>query len=515
MPEQIIPILSKPGIDRDGTVLDSACYTDGVWCRFRRNKPRKMGGYRSINKYLPSIVRTLSEYTRNNQTFVHLGSADALRQLFIDNSFNTSTIKDRTPVALTADDENLWQFAISSKLVGGVWTPKLFGQVAPNLNDITNSVGGELYVGDLLDDAALTAVTPPTGFDCSGGIVSLHPYMFAFGSAGYAAWSVAGTPDDFVNAGSGAVNVASQKVIRGMALRGGTANAPSGLFWTANALVRAGFVGGTSIFKFDTITEESSILSAQGVIEYDGIMYWPGVDRFLMFNGVVKEVDNQMNADFFFDNLNFEQRQKVFAFKVPRWGEIWWCFPKDSNSEPNHAVIYNVRENTWYDTPLPNSGRAAGIFPSVFNYPLLTGVEPNTVDDEARYRLWVHESGTDEIDGQNVQPVQSYFETADISLPVQAQVNKATQILKIEPDFVQAGNMSVQVRGQNNSRSPVIEGEAATFPATATTVDEQTVKLKTQRRQLRLRFESNTLGGDYQAGMILGHVQPGDGRTTS
>lgn len=515
MPEQIIPILSKPGIKRDGTPLDGDNYIDGQWCRFRRGKPRKIGGYRAINKYLPDVVRTLSEYTRNDRTYVHCGSAEAVQQLFIDGSFNTSVIKDRTPAGLTASDDNLWQFAIASRLQGGIWTPKLLAQVAPNLTNITNSDGGQLFVGDLLDDADLTAVTEPTGFDCSGGVTSLHPYVFAFGSAGYVAWSIAGNPEDWTGTGSGAANVASQKVIRGMAMRGGAAQSPSGIFWTANAVVRAGFVGGTSVFKFDTLTEESSILGAQTPIEYDGVFYWPGVDRFLMFNGVVKEVPNDMNADFFFDNLNFDQRQKVFSFKVPRYGEIWWCFPKGASSEPNHAVIYNVRENSWYDTPLPNSGRGAGIFPSVFKYPLLTGVDPNLEDEEAHYRLWVHETGVDEIDGQSIQPVRSYFETADFSLPVQSQVNKATQILRIEPDFVQAGDMTVQVRGQNNARAPVVAGEQMPFPAEATTVDEQTVKLKTQRRQLRLRFESNTIGGDYQTGLVLGHVQPGDGRTTT
>jgi hypothetical protein len=39
------------------------------------------------------------------------------------------------------------------------------------------------------------------------------------------------------------------------------------------------------------------------------------------------------------------------------------------------------------------------------------------------------------------------------------------------------------------------------------------VFLKTQRRQMRFRFESNTLGGDYQMGLILAHIQPGDGTT--
>jgi hypothetical protein len=64
---------------------------------------------------------------------------------------------------------------------------------------------------------------------------------------------------------------------------------------------------------------------------------------------VVKEIPNPMNQDYFFDNLNYTQRQKVWATKVPRFGEVWWFYPRGDSTECNDAIIYNVRENTWYD----------------------------------------------------------------------------------------------------------------------------------------------------------------------
>jgi hypothetical protein len=294
----------------------------------------------------------------------------------------------------------------------------------------------------------------------------------------------------------------------------------------------------TSAFQFDTISAQSSILSAQSVIEYDGVFYWIGSDRFLMFNGVVREVENNLNQNFFFDNLNYAQRQKVFAMKVPRFGEIWWCFPFGDSTEPNHAIIYNVRENTWYDTALPNEGRSAGLFPAVFRRPLMTGVLPTflpivtriteagdtriteagdtRITDESgdpQYRFWVHEVGTDEIDGLNVNPIQSYFETGDISLPVQSQTNRATQVLMLEPDFVQSGDMTVAVHGRINARSPEVNSEPKVITETAQTPQEQVIFFKEQRRELRFRFESNTVGGNYQMGLVLAHIQPGDGTT--
>lgn len=582
--EQIVRIASQPGIKRDGTMFEGDNYVDGQWTRFQRGLPRKMPGYRSINKYLKSLPRTLHGYTRDSLTTIHAGSADRVETFTLDTGYNTSVVSDRTPGALTASDYNMWQFDTeTSASVAGL---QLVAQVAPNLDCLCNSAGGQLFYGSLFGTAALTQVVAfPAGYNASGGILALHPYTLAFGTNGYVMW----TPDctDYTVAGAGAANITGQKLIRGLPLRGGPGASPSGLLWSADSLMRATYVGGTPVFQFDTISSETSILGAQTPIEYDGVFYWIGSDRFLKFNGVVQEVENNLNINFFFDGLNYTHRQKVFAFKVPRFGEIWWCFPKDDSTEPNHAVIYNVRENTWYDTALPNGGRGAGISPAIFPKPLLSGVEPQdlqassatvgaggagyavgnvlkivggiytvraeftvatvaagavtsvTVSNTGHYtstpanpaattggagagatlnvtyvrpyKMWVHEIGTDEVDGNDIAPIQSYFETADISLPLLTGDNNWLSVVVLEPDFVQSGDLTVRVKGRANARSREVEGPVMTIPETVIEPEDAVVFFKEQRRQLRFRFESNTLGGDYQMGLVLAHVRPADG----
>ena len=532
----VVQIRSQPGIKRDGTKFEGDNYVDGQWVRFQRGLPRKIGGYRSISKYLREVSRAMHEFTQNSLTYVHSGSANLLERFYIDNNFNTSIITNRTPSTIAADPRNMWQFdAIAAPGLGGL---QLVAQVAPNLECICNADGGQLFFGDLFGTAPLQPITNlPAGYSATGGVAVFHPYTFIFGNDGYVAFSVAGDPTDYTSLGSGAANIASQKIVRGVALRGGPGNSPSGLFWSADALVRASFVGGAPVFQFDTISTQTSILGANTVIEYDGIFYWVGTDRFLMFNGVVREVPNNLNLNYFFDGLNQSQRQKVFAMKVPRYGEIWWCYPRGEAVEPSHAVIYNVRENTWYDCELPNGGRSAAVSPTVFPKPIMSGVVPSVAPDQTRvteasdtritetddnvrvtedsgvdqYRLWVHEVGVDDIDGLNIQPVMSYFETADMSLPVTSQENKALQVLMIEPDFVQSGNMTMQVTGRANARAPEVSTEPHTIYETPPTPQDQVVYFKTQRRELRFRFESNAIGGDYQMGLVLAHIQPGDG----
>jgi hypothetical protein len=126
-----------------------------------------------------------------------------------------------------------------------------------------------------------------------------------------------------------------------------------------------------TFWRYDIISSQTSIMSSSSVIEYDGIYYWCGVDRFLLYNGVVKEIPNPMNQNWFFDNLNYSQRQKVWATKVPRFGEIWWFYPRGDSTECNDAIIYNVRENCWYDAgQAAGVRRSAGYFSQVFAYPV-------------------------------------------------------------------------------------------------------------------------------------------------
>lgn len=606
MPSTTVILRSQAGVKRDGTKFDGEFYTDAQWMRFQRGLPRKIGGYRSINKYLTEISRGFTAFTQQRLQYCHSAGPSVLERFTIDANGNSSVISDRTPgvaatgtvtltggaggsvnditvdgVSLMSGAEafdtdlsttaanvaaNITAFsstsgytatavgaiititaveqgttpngyvvatslttitATTANMAGGE-TPALpssynmwmfdysydssttenmiFAHVAPNGRCVCNIEGGQIFAGTLTGTDKLTEVELPAGANATGGIVMLHPYLFYYGTAGIIGWSVPGTPTDLSGTGSNTARVWSQKIIKGLPLRGGSGSAPAGLFWAYDAVIRATYVGGTPVFAFDVIATGTSIMSPNCVVDFDGVFFWAGVDRFMMFNGVVREVPNQLNLNWFYDNLNQSQRSKVFAFKIPKFSEIWWCYPRGDATECTHAVIYNVRENTWYDTELPASGRSAGEFNNGFAVPILIDAIPSA----SGYRTWVHEQGYDEIDGQSANPIISYFETADLSTLVKGQ-NNYIEVTRIEPDFIQTGPMTVTITGRANARAPEVYSTKFTFPETAAQPYEQIVMLKEQRRELRARFESNALTGNYQMGQIIAHVNIGDG----
>ena len=535
MPENIVQIKSLPGIKRDGTKFEGNAYVDGQWVRFQRGLPRKMGGYRQISNYIGGIVRQFHMQALDNYVYTHVGHNNGVQRFTLDYDGNASAPSDRTPAGFVSNTNFNWMFDAMYDGAGG--GSVLIAHATNTLDDISSGTNYPAYIGDIYSTAPLTQI--PTAGVC-GGIVVLHPYLFMYCKNGYIKWSDANDPTNFTTGDSGDAFIAASKIVKGLPLRGG-GQSPAGIFWTLDSVIRATYTGGSDVFSFDTITASSSILAANSVIEHDGIFYWIGIDRFLLYNGVVREVENNMNINYFFEGLNFEYANKVFAFKVPRFGELWWCYPRGDATECTHAVIYNYRENTWYDCELPNGGRSAGIYAQVYRSPLMAGIQPVplpfgdyrvseggdlriTEDGRQRitdtglttYKIWRHEIGVNEIDGVSINAIQSYFETADISMLLSDTPRSVALGVKcIEPDFVQSGDMSVQITGRINARSPEVKSAPLFFPDNASTPAEQLVFFKEQRRELRFRFESNTVDGDYQVGQIIAHLDMGDGRIRS
>lgn len=511
-----LPILvrSRPGVKRDGTQFEGDNYIDGLWCRFQRGLPRKIGGYRAVTTTLPDLVYGMHVHSDNGTQYAHLGGASSLTQVRMDGFGNLSGQSDRTPGGFANSVNNVWQFDVLFDDTGG-GANKLVAHAGQNLSTIDSTVETPIYFGDLTGAGVLAA----SGLDnMSGGVVVLAPFLLGFGNAGRVVSSVANNP----SVQAAFANVTGAKIVRGLPLRG-NGSGPSGLLWSLDSLIRATFDPtlnpATAVpFRFDTVSQQQSIMSSRSVIEYDSIFYWWAIDRPMMFNGVVQTVVNNQNVNWLLDNINMQARQKMFAFKVPRFGEIWWCFPFGSATECTHAVIYNVNEKTWYDTVLPTStqaglGRTDGYFAQSYSKPFLCD-QFNT--STPGYGLWQHETGTDSINGSNIQPVRSYFKTAEISMLTQEQAkDKALRVGSVEPDFVQAGNLTLTVEGRQNARASDVSSAQFTITPTASIPAEQTVPLKEVRRLMSFKFESNVAGGDYQMGDTLAFIQEDEGRSRS
>jgi hypothetical protein len=111
-----------------------------------------------------------------------------------------------------------------------------------------------------------------------------------------------------------------------------------------------------------------------------------GVDRFYLYNGNVKVLPNDKNINWLFNNINYEQRQKVWATKIPRYNEIWFFYPRGTATECTDAIIYNVKDNLWYDAgSAVGARRSCGYTTELFPTPIWAGWEYNPMYNQANY----------------------------------------------------------------------------------------------------------------------------------
>jgi hypothetical protein len=294
MPVSTVVLKSNAGIKRDGTKFEGDFYVDGQWVRWQRALPRKMGGYRSTQKYLQEISRGFSTFTQQNFVYCHSGGATTLDRFTIDATGNSSIVTDRTPIAvaatgtvtltggaagsvnmITVDGVNIMSGAViftvdlattatavaaninahtsspeyTAVAVGSVITISaaigvgsdpnrfvvlvtattitftktdmsggsfvltnsirnmwmfdyqydsstnqnyLISHVAPNERCICNDEGGQIFFGEVLGTGDLKSISLPPDANATGGIVSLHPYLFYYGTDGIIGWSVPG-----------------------------------------------------------------------------------------------------------------------------------------------------------------------------------------------------------------------------------------------------------------------------------------------------------------------------------
>jgi hypothetical protein len=539
MPPQVQPIADvpisldfSPGVQRDGTRFDANRYLHMLWCRFRNSRPRKILGYVAAFQGLNGVPRKIHIYYSGDLIIVHVGTTAGIQQVILDPNGNFISSADRTPLGGGFPGGPAIGWTLDALFDTTSTVVQLVAHPATDTQFLAGAIPALPLVGQIDAQTPLQQVQQPANIgggiyippSVTGGIVAAQPYVFAFGAGGQVNWSA----PNIVNTlgvsqgttGAGTARISAQKIVYGYPLRGGGAQSPAALFWSISELIGATFIGGTPVFAFNTISPSTSILSSDTVIEYDGLYFWAGIDRFMVFNGTTVEVLNTQNQDWFFDNMNWNYAVKSFAFKVPRFGEIWFCAPLFGATEPSHAAIFNVRENVWYDTALPNGGRSCGYLAQGIRYPLMGGSVPGP---NGKYTLWLHENGYDQVTpGQAPVPIRSYFETPFIggikNTPPNDQGMSAQQL---EPDFKQFGDMfAYMLTSANSSHARQGEVQGPSFPIrfVPQVPQEQLTGLKSPEstaRLMRLHIESNVLGGYYESGRHLLHAEVADARRTS
>jgi hypothetical protein len=130
------------------------------------------------------------------------------------------------------------------------------------------------------------------------------------------------------------------------------------------------------------------------------------------------------------------------------------------------------------------------------------------------YPLWQQEFGLNSISYLSESAILSSFTTCDISwvggTPSQDTAqgpNRRMHIRRIEPDFVQDGAMTLDIIGRKFARGTEENSGPYLFGP-----DTGKIDLRVEHREIRLKFTSNEVNGNYEMGRLLITAEYGDER---
>lgn len=535
MANYIFPLLYKPGISRDGTDFEPFFCREGNWVRFDEGRVKNIGGMQAPELFEPlfangdpisiSDVRVLpNKNTVEKVCVLYAGGYDITRvELSMDfcQKFEDSVSDELNLENITVHPEPLWY----SEEVIDNGVERVAYLLTNTGRNIADSTQGRLFSYDLATHSPREINGSTYDQRASGGLVFAAPFLFLYGENGFVQYSTSTNIFAFANdedqelVGARSLTISHDKVVYGRSIRGGT-NSPALLFWTLSTVVRIVNVGqvNEANFQVDVISNSSTIMSSRCVIEYDGLFFWIGTDRFYTYNGIVQAMEKVGSLNYFFDNVDTSHKQLIFGVRNTRWGELWWFYP-EKGQEPGkvrntRAIIFNKEESTWYDTAI---SRDAGYFSRDFGFMVTVGPRIGAGADDNMKGIWRHEVGAQERVATEGKEIESYVDTPIISIKAfnpkdnLRGIDRAMDLAHMEPDILMDDDnakMGLRIITTRYAQSkdqffPPLNEAPISFDRTTEKID-----LRIQSWNIRFRFISTV---NFKLGNIMLSVNIGDG----
>jgi hypothetical protein len=276
----------------------------------------------------------------------------------------------------------------------------------------------------------------------------------------------------------------------GTRIVGGVRSKNAITIWTDNSLWQMQFVGPPFTFKFQQLGTNCGLIGPHAGVDYNGTPIWMGYENFYAYDGQVRNLPSTIRR-YIFDDLNINQKDKVYAGINSEFKEIIWLYPSNDSSECDSYVLYSPDENYWaYGTAFWTTFADRTVFGNTITTGTSTGGS-NLYNNEP----------TDIFTG-NGAGLSSYIESGDFDI---ADGNELMFMDKIIPDFdINTGNIKFSIKTKQYPESTNIT-EKGPFTISNTT---QKVDMRARGRQGRVRVSCNSTGTKWRWGSLRLAVQP-------
>lgn len=248
--------------------------------------------------------------------------------------------------------------------------------------------------------------------------------------------------------------------------------------------------GAPFFFTQERLGIACGLAGQNGAVDYNGVVYWWGQHAFHKYDGSVQTLQCSLHKALFEPDselsLNYAQADKIYAGINAEFNEIWWFYPSRDVSENNRYVIYNVKDNVWYDGYLD---RTTWVDSSHFDRPLATATSASSFAHEITHDANGAEMGAFLDSG--------YFDIEDGQY--------VSFIDRIIPDNSElTGNyMTVKINLKKHpSETATVKGPYTVGPTT------QKISLRGLGRQMAMRVAVSGVGSNFRMGMWRASLMP-------
>lgn len=421
----LTPLQIPPGVFRNGTdVQSSGRWRDTSLVRWTDGVMQPVGGWALRATLTSDPIRGAHTWRDlSGDRWIAAGSASGL---FVAPASGTPI--DITPATFTAGTADA---TANTGYGGGLYGTAYYGVPRPEGGTIGEATTwsidnwGEYLIACSNDDGVIYEWTLNTSNDAAivanapvdnlGILVTEERFLFALGAGGNprkVQWSdrednTSWTPAATNEAGDIELQTSGQ-IMLGLRVRG------QSLILTDTDAHTASYQGPPFVYGFERVGSSCGAISRHAAAAADVGAFWMGRESFFTYRGNSVEPLPCDVADYVFNNINADQKSKVYAVNNGRQSEIWWFYPSADSTECNKYVAFNYREGHWL---IGDLARTSGVDAGVFTTPIWFTADGKAYNHEAAF---------------NHSGASIYAESGPISIGTGEQVMNVTQLIPDE-----------------------------------------------------------------------------------
>ena len=366
---------------------------------------------------------------------------------------------------------------------------------------LANRRGGRIYHWDATNGPEVRSVLVTASPSVNNSILVTPDSQFAISlgctnEAGaydplLVRWS---SQENFNDWTASATNTAgSNPLSTGSRIIGGMHSRQAVMIWTDTATHTMQYVGGPFVFRFRHIGDNTGLIAPHAAAEFNGIPFWMGDTNFFVWQGGAVQTLDCTVRRYIFDDLNWDQRDKIFAGINSEFNEITWLYPSVNSLECDRYVSYNPLENYWvYGTGKFTTWSDTGIFDNI-----ITGGSDSYLYNNEPVGVYT-------ADGDLLS---SFIESASFEID---SGNQMMMIRRLIPDVSISDpgqvKFTIKTKRYPQASEETVKGPFVIQPGT------EKVDFRARGRQANIKIDCSTAGVAWKYGSMRLQIQPDGGR---